>query len=143
MRAYLANTDHKAALWWNGDSLIRTTSRSICALIARKVVRKSLLGEADLRWLQEVTGEPPNVILEASVTVRDQMNFKAFVIAVLPYPPGSLSTEDAGLFNETLAILLNERTNDQNYSGTDLQNQLSEEIGRIHQYDPQIRARSF
>ena len=138
MRAHLANTDHMGALRWNGDNFIRTTSRSICALVARKVVRKSTLGEADLRWLQEVIGESPNAILEASVAVRDQMNFKAFVIGVLPHSPSNLSTEDVALFNETLAILLNEGTDDQNHSGnSDWQNQLSEEIGRIHQRNPE------
>jgi hypothetical protein len=138
MRANLANTDHKGALWCNDDSFIRTISRSICALVARKVVRKSRLGEADLRWLQEVIGESPNVILEASVAVRDQMNFKSFVIGVLPHPPSNLSTKDAAIFNETAAILLKEGTNDQNYSATtDWQNQLSEEIERIHRYDPE------
>ena len=144
MQAHLANTDHMAALVWNNDSFIRTTSRSICALVARKVVRKRRLGEADLHWLQVVIGESRDAILEASVTVRDQMNFKAFVIGVLPHPLSKLSTEDAAIFNETLAILLNERTNGQNYTATsDWQNQLSEEIERIHQYDPEDGRKVF
>lgn len=142
MRAYLANTDHKGALWWNDDSFIRTISRSTCALVARKVVRKGQLGAADLRWLEEVVGESANAILEASVAVRDQMNFKAFVIGVLPHPPSHLPTKDAVLFNETLATLLNERlgTSDQNghhSAASDWQNRLSEEIERIRQYDPE------
>ena len=140
MRAHLANTEHMVPLWWNSDIFICTTSRSICALIARKLVRKRRLGEADLRWLQEVIGESPNAILEASVTVRDQMNFKAFVIGVLPQPPSNLPTEDATLFNETIAILLSEGTDDQDYSTTsDWQNQLSKEIERIHLYDHEDR----
>ena len=138
MQAHLANTDHIGPLRLNDDSSIRTTSRSICALVARKVVRKSRLGVGDLRWLQEVIGESPNAILEASVAVRDQMNFKAFVIGVLPHdPPSNLSTEDVALFKETLAILLKEGTYNQNHSGnSDWQDRLSEEIGRIHQRNP-------
>ena len=140
MRNYLSTTDHKGELWWNDDSFIRTISRSICALVARKVVRKNQLGESDLRWLQDVIGGSSNAILEASVTVRDQMNLKAFVIGVLSHPQSNFSTMDVTLFNETLAILLNERTGDQNghYSAAaDWRNQLFEEIERIRQYDPE------
>ena len=153
MRAHLANTDYMETLWWDNHSFIRTASRSICALIARKVVRKDRLEDADLRWLQGVLGKLPNDILEASVAVRDQMNFNAFVIGVHAYPQRNLPTEDAALFdlsiedtalfnlshqdkevfNETLAIL---QINDQHYSATsDWQNQLSEDVKRIHEYD--------
>jgi len=137
MQAHLANTDHMGALWSKDDSSIRTTSRSICALVARKVIRKIRLEDADLPWLQQVFGKSPGVILEASNTVRDQMNFKAFVTGVLPHPQSKLSTEDTAIFKETLTILLNERTNDPNYSAgliiiDDLPMQLSQ---AIQQYD--------
>ena len=141
MRDNLANTDYMGALWRYKDSSIRTTSRSICALVARKLIRKSELEEEDLHWLQEVFGKPRDAIDRASFAVRDQMNFKAFVTGVLPHPQSRLSTDDAALFNEALTIILSERVNDTNYSATsvipDLQNQLSEEIERIHQYDPE------
>ena len=138
MRAHLANIDYKGVLLWSDDSFIRTISRSIYALVAQKVVRKDQLGEADLRWLQEVIGESSNAILEASVIERDQMTFKAFVIGSQPYPLSNLSTEDGAVFKETLAILLNERTDVQNDADTsDLHNRLSEEIERIHQYNPE------
>ena len=141
MRAKLANTGYMGALWRDDDSFIRTTSRSICALVARKLIRKSELEEEDLDWLQQVFGKPRDAIHEASVAVRDQMNFKSFVTGVLPHPQTSLSMEDAALFNETLTIILSERINDPNYSATsvipDLQNQLSEEIERVYQYDPE------
>ena len=136
MLTHLANTDHMEALLRDSDNFIRTAFCSICALVARKVVRKSQLGETDLKWLQEVTGESPDAILGASVTVRDQMNFKAFVNGVLtersPIPRREFSAEDTALFKETLEILLNERTN----NTLNFQNQLSEEIERIHEFDP-------
>ena len=136
MLNHLENTDHMEELLRNSDSFIRTTSHSICALVAQKVVRKSQLGEADLQWLREVTGKSPDAILGASITVRDQMNFKAFVSGVLTqhslYPPGKCSAEETALFKETLEILLNERTND----SSNFLNQLSEEIEQIHELDP-------
>ena len=138
MRAHLGNTDYMGILLRDNDSFIRTISRSIYALVAQKVVRKDQLGEADLRWLQHVIRESPNAILETSVIERDQMNFKAFVINTQPYSLSNLSTEDAAIFKETLAILLNEQTDGQNDADTsDLQICLSEEIERIHQYNPE------
>ena len=40
MLNHLENTDHMEELLRNSDSFIRTTSHSICALVAQKVVRK-------------------------------------------------------------------------------------------------------
>jgi hypothetical protein len=78
-------------LWGDMNNSIRITSRSICALVARQVVRKQRIEGAVLSWLQEVTGESSNSILEADNTVLDQMNFKSFVIGALsnyvPYSP--------------------------------------------------------
>jgi hypothetical protein len=133
MRAYFANISLMRELWNDNDDSIRITSRSICALVARQVVRKIRIEDADLGWLQEVTGEPSNAILEADAAVRDQMNFKSFVYGVLPNHATHLSTEDATSFKETLAILMNVRTDNR----TNLQIRLSEEMRWIQQYDPE------
>ncbi len=138
VRAEFANINVMRELWTDSDESICITSRSICALVARQVVRKRRLEEADLGWLQEITGEPPNAILNADVTERDQMNFKSFVYGALPNHVTHLSTEDATSFNETLAILLDVRTDSYMYfTSPDWQIRLSEEVGRIQQYDPE------
>ena len=139
MRDQLADTNLMRALWGGVDNSIRITSRSICALVARQVVKKQQLKGEDLRWLQEVTGCPSDAILEADDTVRDQMNFKSFVYGALSnnLTETTLSTEDARSFNETLAISLGIRTIGRDYFATpEWQIRLSEEVGRIQQYDP-------
>ena len=140
MQAHVANTGLMQSLWDDFDDSIRLTSCSICALVARQVVRKRRLKNADLSWLRDVTGESPNTILEADITVRDQMNFKSFVHGAFPndVPYGDLSAEDAISFNETLAILLGVIADGHNYFTTlDWQTRLSEEVARIQRYDPQ------
>jgi hypothetical protein len=136
MRAHLADTGLMQELWYDSDNSVRITSRSICALVARQIVRKRQLEEADLHWLQEVTGESSNTTLEANitVTVRDQMNFISFVYGALPNYPSHLSSEDATSFKETLAILLDVRTD---FTAKNWAMRLSEEIVRIHQYYPE------
>ena len=137
MRDHFADTALMRGLWDDDDNSIRITSRSICALITRQVVRKPWLKEEDLYWLGEVTGSSSNAILEADVTVRDQMNFKSFVFGVLSSHVTHLSTKDTTLFNETLAILLGIRTDGNYFTTSEWQIRLSEEVGRIQQYDPE------
>jgi hypothetical protein len=136
VRANFANIGHMRTLWDDSDTSIRITSRSICALIARRVARGDWLEAEELRWLQDVTGETSHEILNADVWTRDRMNFKSFVNGVLSNQVDNLPTEDATRFRETLAILLDVRT-DPHFDLTLSQNQLSEEVRRIHQNDPQ------
>ena len=135
VRANFANIGHMRTSWEDSDTAIRVTSRSICALIARQVGRRDL-EEAELRWLQDVTGETSYEILNADVETRDWMNFKSFVYGVLSNQVGDLSTEDAMSFKETLAILLDVRT-DPHFDSPPSQYQLSEEVRRIQRDDPQ------
>jgi hypothetical protein len=120
----------------DGDTAIRVTSRSICALIARQVGRERWPEEEELRWLQDVTGETSHEILIADVETRDRMNFKSFVYGALSSQVGDLPTEDATSFRETLAILLEVRT-DPYFNLPSSQDQLSEEVRRIQQDDPE------
>jgi hypothetical protein len=125
-----------AALWNDDDNSIRITSRSICALVARQVVRKRQLKGRTFTGYKKSLKVPQNAILEADVTVRDRMNFKSFVYGVLPNHVSDLSTEDATSFNESLAILLGIRTDGHIYFATpEWHNRLSEEVGRIHSTD--------
>ncbi|KAF8487740.1 hypothetical protein F5888DRAFT_1953307 [Russula emetica] len=138
VRSKFANISLMRVLWNDRDDSIRIISRSICALVARQVIRKRRLEDADISWLEEVLGEPSNAILENNVTVRDQMNFKSFLYGALPSHGSHFSTEDAISFNETLAILLDVRTDDPYYFSTpDWQNRLDEEVAQIQQYDPE------
>lgn len=134
VRANFANLGHMRTLWEDSDTSIRVTSRSICALIARQVARKGWLEEEELRWLQDVAGEPSHEILNADVETRYWMNFRSFVYGVLSM--GDLPTEDATSFTETLAILLDVET-DPHFDLPFSQNRLSEEVRRIQQDNPQ------
>jgi hypothetical protein len=137
VRANFANIGLMRTLWGDSDTAIRVTSRSICALIARQVGRRDWLEEEELRWLQDVTGETSHEILNADVEARDRMNFKSFVYGVLLNQVGYLPTEDATSFRETLAILLDVVRTDPHFDLPSSQNQLSEEVRRIHRDDPQ------
>jgi hypothetical protein len=119
----------------DSDTAIRVTSRSICALIARRVGRERWPEVEELRWLQDVTGETSHEILNADVETRDRMNFKSFVYGALSNQVGNLPTEDATSFRETLAILLDVGTNPY-FDLPSSQNQLSEEVRWIQQDDP-------
>ena len=120
-------------LWRDGDAAIRFTSRSICALLAKKVVREQL-EEPQLRWLQDVTGEASYAIHRADIVTRDHMNFKSFVYGVLSYPGGDLPTEDATSFKETLAILF-DMPSDAHFGTPAFQTRLSGEFEWIQQSD--------
>ena len=131
-----ANIDLMRTLLDDSDTPIRITSRSICALIARRVGRERWPEEEELRWLQDVIGETSHEILNADIETRDRMNFKSFVYGALSNQVGDLPTEDATSFRETLAILL-DVTADPYFDLPSSQNQLSEEVRRIQQDDPQ------
>ena len=136
VRANFANIGLMRTLWDDNDTAIRVASRSICALIARRVGRRDLLEEEELRWLQEVTGETSHDILNANAEKRDRMNFKSFVRGVLSKQVGDLPTEDATSFRETVAILLGVR-NDLQFDLLSSQNLLSAEVRQMLEDDPQ------
>jgi len=97
-------------MWADNDATIRVTARSICALLARCLLRKQPLEEADLSWLQEVIGKSSNEIftLSGDFASLDRINLKSFVHAILPRQEGDedLRTEHTTSFTETLAILM-------------------------------------
>jgi len=101
VRANFANISFMRDMWSDDDVVIRLTSRSLCALLAKRLLRKTQLGEADLRWLHEVTGVHAGMILNSPDI--DAVLRKSFVCRVLEY---NLPTEHATIFAETLAILL-------------------------------------
>ena len=136
VRINFANIGLMRTLWNDSDAPVRVASRSICALIARRVGRRDTLEGEELRWLEDVTGETSHDILNADPETRDRMNFKSFVYGVLANQVGDLPTEDATSFGETLAILLDVRT-DPHFESPFSRDQLSGEVRRIHEDDPQ------
>ena len=133
VRINFANIGLMRALWHNSDSTIRVISRSICALIAKQVLKMVQLEEAELRWLQEVTGETSNEIYNAEIATRNPMNLSSFIYEVFSYRVDRLSTEDALCFKETLAILLDVPSGD-HFDTNIFRDRLSEELGWIQRY---------
>lgn len=101
----LANVSLMQALWDDEDPAVRVTSRSICALLARLVIRDWLFPESN--WLHHVIGESVEVIRNShdDIPALDRMNLKSFVFGVLKYQ-GDLPAEQVTCFTETLAILM-------------------------------------
>ena len=131
--ANLANIGLMRTLWNDSNTSICVTSRSICALLAKQVIREDLLQEPQLRWLEEVIGS--RAVYRADHDTRKRMNLKSFVYGVLSKQEDDLSTEDALSFKETLAILLDVENNA--HFDTNFQNRLLEEVERIQQDDPE------
>jgi hypothetical protein len=125
-------------LWDDGDPATRVASRSICALLAKQVVRAPRPEAQLLRWLEDVTGETPTVIFDDGTVGLGRTNIKSFVYGVLQVSKrrvGNLPTEVATSFKETLAILL-DVVNDAHFD-TNFERRLSEEVEWLQQHDPQ------
>ena len=108
------NVDTVRKLWADSDPAIRVTSRSICAYLARDLVRnyKSDLLESessDMTWLQAVMGEPATAITNSlyDPPTMDHMNLKSFVYGVLSNSAGDPLAKRTTCFVETLAVLMN------------------------------------
>ena len=94
-------------LWADTDPSIRIISRSICALLARHLLRKHQLEGWELAWLQNVMGKSSHAIYNALAnrTAVDSMNLDAYVYGVLSRQTDDLSTRQARSFMSTLTIL--------------------------------------
>jgi hypothetical protein len=133
VRAKFADISLMEALWNDSDTTIRITSCSICALLARQVMRETPLSALQLRWLRDIIGEAPDTIYAADFVKRDHMNLKSFVYRVLSK---QVVGEDATSFKETLANLL-DVIDDADFDTNNSQNRLSEEVRWIQEADPQ------
>ncbi len=96
-------------LWADTDPSIRIISRSICALLAKHLLRKQQLEGWELAWLQNVMGKPSHTIFNslANRTTVDSMNLDAYVYGVLSRQTDDLSIRQARSFMATLTILTN------------------------------------
>ncbi|KAH9172721.1 hypothetical protein EDB89DRAFT_2069393 [Lactarius sanguifluus] len=108
VRIKFANIGIMRSLWADEDPAIRVTSRSICALLARRVLHKYPPRESELTWLQDILGETSNTIYNSLENPRtvDNMNIDSFTYGVLSYQTDDLPDEAATSFVDTLAILL-------------------------------------
>ncbi len=113
MRANFANTSLMQVLWADKDLATRVTSRSICALLARRLVRmhRDQFEESELDWLNKVTGESSDAISNSvgNLPALDRMILKSFVYGVFSHQAADFPTEhwSTTCFAETLAILIN------------------------------------
>lgn len=109
VRIKFANIPLMRALWAEEDLAIRVTARSICALLARHLLRERPLEQPELTWLQDVMGQPSNTISNRlnDLPAVDDMNLDSFVYGVLPDQTDHLPIVQATVFVRTLAILMN------------------------------------
>ena len=107
MRTNFASIDLMRVLWADTDPYIRIISRSICALLARHLVRKQPLEASELAWLQEVMGKSSNMIFNSldNLAEADLMNLDSYVYGVLAQQVVDLPVGVATIFMEIVAIL--------------------------------------
>ena len=110
IRTNFANIGDMRGMLDNDDAAIRVTSRSICALLARCLLRRQPLEQADLSWLQDVI-EAPSIYdrnSRGSFASLDRDNRKSFVRGLLLHRGRveDLPADHTTSFAETLAILM-------------------------------------
>ena len=140
LRISFANISLMRPLLVDGNPAIRVTARSICALLARHLLRKPSLEQSELAWLQDVMGKPSNIIYNQldNRTAVDNMNVDSFVYGVLSDQMGDLPIIQATSFTETLAILMNSGSPKAFHRETFV-NQLSSLIRRVEGGDHEAR----
>ena len=107
VRTNFANIRLMRPLWADMDPDIRIISRSICALLARHLVRKQPPEESELAWLQEVMGKPSNTIFNSldDISKADSMNFDSYIYGVLANQTVEPPAKSATAFMEMVATL--------------------------------------
>jgi hypothetical protein len=134
VRSNFAEISRMQAMWADSDAGNQVTSRSICALLARCILRRSLPRESEQDWLQAVTGVSPNSISISDTTARNRMNLTAFLYGALAHQGGDLPAEHATSFTKTLAILMTPEAEAQSsFDRTEFQKRLSDLIVQIEQ----------
>ena len=132
LRISFANISLMRPLLVDGNPAIRVTARSICALLARHLLRKNPIEQSELAWLQDVMGKSSNIIYNQldNRTEVDSMNVDSFVYGVFSDQMGDLPTIQETSFTETLAILMNSGSLDA-FRRETFENQLSLLIRRV------------
>jgi len=111
IRSDFAEVGLMEKLWTDADSTVRLTIRSICALLARLLMRRDWFMAQELDWLHYVTKEPRHTISDSrrNSPELDRMNLKSFVYGVLSDKVDDLPTDSEQVvsFTETLVVLMN------------------------------------
>ena len=133
IRSKFANIVLMRPLWADSDPAIRVTARSICALLARQLLRKSDLEAWELSWLQDVMDRPSSMIFNAhnsnNLATVDNMNVYSFVNGVLSQQTEVLPVQ-AAFFEETLKDIMN-RNSQTSLQADTLEERLSSLIRRM------------
>ena len=140
LRISFANISFMRPLLVDGNTAIRVTARSICALLARHLLRKNPIEQSELAWLQDVMGQSSNTIYNQldNRTEVDNMNVDSFVYGVFSDRMGDLPIIQETSFTETLAILLNSGSLNA-FRRETFENQLSFLIRRVEEGDHAAR----
>lgn len=114
VRIHFANIGLMRALWADENPATRVTARSICALLAKHLLRKYPLEQSELAWLGDVMGKPSNTIYNQldDLAAVDNMNVDSFVYCLLSHHTDDLPIIQATAFADTLAILMNSGSRD-------------------------------
>ena len=113
LRIQFANIPLMRALWVEKDPAIRVTARSICALLAKHLLRQRPLEQQELAWLQDVMGQPSCSEISNQLNnppALDHMTIDSFVYGVLSGQTDALPIVQATSFVKTLAILMDLET---------------------------------
>ena len=141
VRINFANIGLMRTLWADSDPSIRLVSRSICALLARQLLRKHRLEQSELAWLQDVIGEPSNTIFNSlgNLPTVETMNLDAYVYDVLSRQTDELPVKQATFFAETVTILTSTgsvRISALLRRADEQDNRLSEVVGQLRRIYP-------
>ncbi|KAH9962302.1 hypothetical protein BGW80DRAFT_866812 [Lactifluus volemus] len=107
LRTNVANMDLMRIFWADSDPAIRVISRSICAILARQILRNNPPDHAEMAWLKDVLDEPGNIIYGSlnDPAALDSMCIDVFAYSVLSNPSDDLLNDK--VFVDTLMILMN------------------------------------
>jgi hypothetical protein len=144
LRTNFANINLMRAFWADKNPAIRVAARSICALLAKYLLRKyplERLEESELAWLGEVMGRPPSQAAYDQLNdlaAAESGNIDSFVYGVLSHQTEDLPIIQATTFADTLGILMTSGSQNA-LRGESFADQLSSLIRRIEQGEHEDR----
>jgi hypothetical protein len=95
VRINFANVGRMQALWAHGDTAIRVISRSICALLAKCLLKNRQPDATELLWLEAVIGVPGNELFKSlhNSSALDHLIFKSFVCGIFEHREGDIPNQ--------------------------------------------------
>jgi len=107
IRTGFANIPLMRPLWADTDPHIRIISRSICALLARHLVRKRRPEVLELAWLEQIMEKSSGTMFNilGDISKADSTNFDSYIYGVLANQMVDLPAKTATFFMEMVAVL--------------------------------------